>query len=128
MASDLSPSYFSNGRALAYRALVALAGVASAWPLVYLVYLVWLISSLETDAVAEPPLSLHLFTLALVLTLVGAYLAMLYRSTLVPSGRRTFWALVLLIGNVFALPVFWYVFLWRRAADEPAAEGCEPSV
>jgi hypothetical protein len=84
---------------------------------VYLVYLVWLVSSLGTDA--EPPLSLHLATVSLVLVLIAAYLAMLYRSTLVPSGRRTFWALVLLLGNVFALPVFWYVFLWRRAVDEP---------
>jgi hypothetical protein len=123
MGSDVSRSFFPNGRAYAYRALAALAGIASAWPLVYLVYLVWLISSLETDAVREPPLSLHLGTLAVVLVLIGAYLAMLYRSTFVPSGKRTFWALVLLIGNVCAVPVFWYVFLWRRAVDEPGVRG-----
>src|SRR5687767_14539677 len=107
MDGDVSPSYSgpgSNGWARLSRALAVLAGIASALPLVYLVYFVWQTSSLEAEAMREPPLTLHLGTLALVLLLIGAYLAMLYRSTLVPSGERTFWALVLLIGNVFALP------------------------
>jgi hypothetical protein len=104
------------GRAMS-RAIAAVAGIASVLPLVYLVYFVWHITSLETDAAREAPLSLHLAALGLMLVLIGVYLAMVYRSAFVPSEKRTYWAVVLLIANVFALPVFWYVFLWRRADE-----------
>jgi len=51
----------------------------------------------------------------MVLTLVLAivYLAIAYRSPAVPNDKRSFWAVVLLFGTIFAFPVFWYLFVWR---------------
>jgi hypothetical protein len=105
------------------RPVAALIGIASVLPLVYLVYFVWHVTSLEPPGLMrfETLLSLHLLTVSLiVVVLTVVYLVMVYRSALVPQDRRTFWAVVLFMGNVFALPVFWYVFLWRPASSERA--------
>jgi hypothetical protein len=105
------------------RPVAALVGIASVLPLVYLVYFVWHVTSLEPPGLLrfETLLSLHLVSIGLiVVVLTVVYLVMVYRSALVPDDRRTFWAVVLFMGNVFAFPVFWYLFLWRRPANERA--------
>jgi hypothetical protein len=101
------------------RALAALLGIASVLPVAYLVYFVWDIATLRRGEGPETAslLSLQALTMALALVLIVMYLVMVYRSALVPDERRTFWAVVLLMGNVFALPVFWYFFFWRHVGD-----------
>ena len=55
------------------------------------------------------------------LVLVGCCAVMAYRSAKVPAGKKGLWLAALLFGNVLALPVFWYVLIWRRgeAGKEP---------
>jgi hypothetical protein len=99
------------------RPVAALIGIASVLPLVYLIYFIWHVTSLEHTGLTrfEALLVLHVTTVALVVVLLMVgYLLLIYRSGLLPSERRTLWAVVLFIGNVFAFPVFWYFFLWRR--------------
>lgn len=103
------------------RALAVVLGIASALPLVYLVYFVWDTASLRLGAppeVAGSETLFHLAVIGFVAALSAAYLVMLYRSTLVRGDRRRLWAVVLLLGNVFAFPVFWYFFLWKGRTDE----------
>jgi hypothetical protein len=52
-------------------------------------------------------------TLFLIFALLIFYVILANRSEAVPEDKRRFWTLVLLIGNVIAFPVFWYLFLWR---------------
>ena len=104
------------------RPLAAVVGVASVLPLVYLVYFIWHVTSLEHTGLTrfEALLSLHLAMICLVVILLMAvYLFMLYRSAAVPENRRTLWAVVLFMANVFAFPVFWYLFLWKRTDSNP---------
>ena len=37
-------------------------------------------------------------------------------SPYVPQDSRAVWAVVLVFGNVVAIPVYWYVAWWRRRA------------
>jgi len=102
--------------------VAALLGIASVLPLVYLVYFIWHVTSLEHTGLTrfEALLTLHLASIALiVLILMSVYLFMLYRSASVPQERRTLWAVVLFLANVFAFPVFWYLFLWKRTDLNP---------
>ena len=69
----------------------------------------------------ERLVSLHLAMMALIMVLIVVYLVMAYRSPNIPNDKRTFWAVVLFMGNMFAFPVFWYLFVWRpRAATDKA--------
>lgn len=104
------------------RALALLVGIASVAPLVYLVYFIWHVTSLEHTGLTrfEALLTVHLPTIVLIVVLLLAmYLFMLYRTAAVPEHRRTVWAMVLFLANVFAFPVFWYLFLWKRTDFNP---------
>ena len=54
------------------------------------------------------------------LALVISYIAYLFATNHVPSGKRALWAVVLFLGNVFAMPFFWYFYVWRPLQSEGA--------
>jgi hypothetical protein len=60
--------------------------------------------------------SISLATIGLTLVLGLASLAYLFRSTRVPPEKRSLWAVMLLVGGLFAFPVFWYFYVWRPRA------------
>ena len=43
--------------------------------------------------------------------LLVIYLVLLYRSKVVPASRKREWGWILLIGNIVAMPVFWFRYL-----------------
>jgi len=62
---------------------------------------------------------LHLGAILLVLLLLAFYLRQARRSPHVPNPRRGLWVALLLIGNMFAMPVFWYLYIWRPRPSLP---------
>jgi len=53
--------------------------------------------------------------------LLAIYLIHLYRTSSVPDGRRAFWAVVLFMGNMVAMPIYWYLYVWRERTERTAA-------
>ena len=51
-----------------------------------------------------------------------AFMAYALASSAVPKGKRGLWAAVLFFGNMFALPFFWFWYIWR-ASDRSAEPG-----
>ena len=105
------------------RPLGALLGLVNLVPIAYLAYFFWHVASMQPGVKPEPMpferlFSLHLAMMVLILVLTAVYLVIAYRSPAVPNDRRSFWAVVLFMGNVFAFPVFWYLYVWR---DQPAS-------
>ena len=104
------------------RPLSILLGLVSVLPLAYVVYFIDYVASLKPGVQPRPMpfanlFSLHLAMMGLSILLTVIYLVTAYRSPRVPNVRRTFWAVVLFMGNVFAFPVFWYLFVWPRSAS-----------
>jgi uncharacterized membrane protein len=101
------------------RPVTILLGLVSVLPLAYVAYFISYMVSLRPGIQPQPMaleslLSLHLATMGLTVALTALYLVIAYRSSQVPNARRTFWAVVLFMGNVFAFPIFWYMFLWKQ--------------
>jgi hypothetical protein len=46
------------------------------------------------------------------------------RSPRIPETERVTWILLLVLGNVLALPIYWYLKIWR---EPPAAVACAPA-
>ena len=57
-----------------------------------------------------------------ILALVAYFMIYAARSVRVPLAKKVFWRRALLVGNVFAAPVFWYLYVWR---DVPTSTGSE---
>jgi hypothetical protein len=108
------------------RLLAAFLGFVSVLPLAYVAYSISHMASLQ-PGVRPPPMlfenvfSLHLAMMGLTTVLMFIYLVIAYRSPRVPNDKRTFWAVVLFMGNMFAFPVFWYLFVWRAKVSNERA-------
>jgi type II secretory pathway component PulM len=48
-----------------------------------------------------------------------------FQSNRVSADKKALWAVVLFLGNIFAMPVYWYLYLWRplsvRKSDAQAS-------
>jgi hypothetical protein len=52
--------------------------------------------------------------------LIASYIVYLFKSTHVPVEKRALWAVVLFLGNMIAMPIFWYLYVWRPLQIRPA--------
>lgn len=111
----------------------------TAWPLIYMVlffgFMLLMTSELVLDAElgggtgGEPPMlmllifPLHLLTILEMLALEVVYIVYLFRTDRVDQDKKALWAVVLFLGNMIAMPIFWYLHIWkhvRRTGGEPA--------
>ena len=58
---------------------------------------------------------IHMIVMALVLALMAFYIVHLFRSDRVPGDKKALWAVVLFLGNLLAMPVYWYLYMWPKA-------------
>jgi len=62
----------------------------------------------------------HLGIMGLVLALTILYMVHLFRTDRVPADKKALWAVVLLLGNVLAMPVYWYFYMWPKQPEGAA--------
>src|SRR5687768_5537935 len=63
---------------------------------------------------------LHLVMMALIVALMAVYIVHLFRTDRVPSDKKALWAVVLFLGNLLAMPVYWYLYMWPRSSGGAA--------
>ena len=111
--------------------MAILVGVFTAWPLVYMFIFFFFALFISGPFMGggTPPtgphrayqwfqllLVLHLGTMLLMAALLAFYIVHVFKNPAIPD-KRTLWAVVLFFGNVIAMPVYWFLYVWR----EPAA-------
>lgn len=108
-----------------------LLGIASLWPIVYMglfmafmfgTFFFTFISEMKHPG-AEPEgfpvafaviFALHFFTILWIFGLLGVYIWHLFVTDRVPKDQKALWAVVLFLGNMMAMPVYWYLYIWRE--------------
>jgi hypothetical protein len=110
-------------------AKIALA-VITILPLVYMfcfmafIFITMLTSfsgkSLDKDAFDFFPVIfiLHFAAIFLSFALLAFYLYYLFKTDRLEKDRKALWAVILFLGSFFAMPVFWYLYIWREPAVE----------
>ncbi len=103
-----------------------LLGILSCWPIVYLFLSLFLLFTLldavfdnEEDlsgfAKALGTVLIYLFypTAILMLSLIFNFIFYyIFRGNRVPQDSKILWTVLLITINIFALPVFWYSYIW----------------
>lgn len=56
---------------------------------------------------------LHLGTMTLTIGLFVFYVAHLFRTERVANDKKALWAVVLFFGNVIAMIIYWYLYIWN---------------
>lgn len=110
-----------------------LLGLATLWPVLYLIlfFVVILLTTLflpGTPGQPGPPpligliLPLHLITMVVVFALMIFYIVNVFRNDRVEKDKKALWAIVLFMGSMIAMPVYWYFYIWKSSletVDEP---------
>lgn len=83
-----------------------------------------LILSVFGQAMSQP--QPHLLKMLEIIILI-IYVRYLFKTDRVAQDKKTLWAVILFLGNMIAIPVFWYLHMWRPAneavAEQVAAAG-----
>ncbi len=112
-------------RSLGNTLLKLLVGLVTASPLLVAIYIFYAITSgqLDVDPGPETHERLYQFNALngwLSFALVVSYVAHALFFSRVERGKRWLRAVVLVLGNVFAMPVYWFLHVWRVRAPETA--------
>jgi len=66
-------------------------------------------------------LPLHLLTMLEMFGLLAIYIIHLFKTDHVPSDKKALWAVVIFMGNILAMPIYWYLYIWKPIRSAPAA-------
>ena len=103
-----------------------LIAAANAWPLVYPFLLMGFILSMVIRGFSGPHTRgevpgpfiavflLHFFTILWMFGLLAFYITYLFKTDRVAQDKKALWAVVLFFGNMIAMPVFWYLYIWHE--------------
>lgn len=110
-----------------------IVGLLTIWPFAYMILFFITILSLvffsrgPEPEVGPPPLialifPLHILTMLLIMGLTIFYMVNVFRNERVVKDQKVLWAVVLFLGNVLAMPIYWYLYIWKDAqpAGAPA--------
>ncbi|GBC79131.1 hypothetical protein EG19_06335 [Thermoanaerobaculum aquaticum] len=106
--------------------------VFTLWPFLYMFLFFATIVILITSAAAKPQPSqdmpllfggifiMHIATMLEIMGLLVVYIVHLFKTDRVPQDQKALWAVVIFLGNVLAMPVYWYLYIWKplRVAAE----------
>jgi hypothetical protein len=105
-------------------------GVVTLWPLAYMIlFFVFIFSTILFGGPggspgAFPPsfviiFGLHLLTMLVIMGLTIFYMVDVFRNDRVDKDKKVLWAIVIFMGNLIAMPIYWYLYFWK----EPALTG-----
>jgi hypothetical protein len=106
-----------------------LLGLATLWPFLYMilfflfVFSTFFFISGSAGPDSGPPFlfflffAVHIFTILWIMGLTIFYMVNVFRNNRVDKDKKVLWAVVLFLGSMIAMPIYWYLYIWR---EEPA--------
>jgi hypothetical protein len=107
-----------------------LLAAATVWPFLYMIlFFLFIVSSIflmprggSPEGGAFPALfmiifPLHLLTMFLIMGMTIFYIVNVFRNDRVEKDKKVLWVLVLFMGNMIAMPIYWYLYIWREANE-----------
>jgi hypothetical protein len=110
------------------KTLKVLLGLVTLWPAAYIIlFFAFVFSTIVSGGgnPVNPPLEfilifvLHLFTMLVIAALTVFYIVNVFRNQRVEKDKKALWAVVLFMGSVIAMPVYWYLYFWKPAPETP---------
>ena len=107
-----------------------LLGALTIWPIIYgMLFLcsvfgliLWQVSH-PNPPPPRPPTAPPVWVIGLVAAHLGTILEMfalgvfymyhLYHNDRIENQLKAFWAVIIFLGNMIAMPVYWYLYVWR---------------
>ena len=108
--------------------------VFTAWPIVYVVLFMCMMFGTVMSAFwggrsSGPGVAfgiifpLHLLTMVEIAALLVIYIVYLFRTSRIEQDKKVLWAVVLFLGSIIAMPVFWYLYMWKALEQGAGGAG-----
>ena len=106
--------------------------IFTAWPFLYMVlFMCTMFGMMASDfsgggSSSEPPmimmiiLPLHFLTMLEIFALLVIYIVHVFKTDRVSQDKKALWAVVLFLGNMIAMPIYWYLYIWKEKGACPA--------
>ena len=102
-----------------------LVDIATLWPFIYMVlFMLFMLSAFffisspgGNDTAPWPFLiifPLHILTMLAIMALTVFYMVNVFRNDRVDKDKKVLWAVVLFMGNMIAMPIYWYLYIWKE--------------
>ena len=56
----------------------------------------------------------HFASILISFALIGFYIAHIFKSNKIDKDKKALWAVVIFLGNIMAMPVYWYLYIWKE--------------
>lgn len=108
-----------------------LLGIVTIWPAVYMflffvgIMLMMFLLPSEAGSTAGQPQSplvpigflgffaIHMLTILLIMGLIAFYIVRVFKTPL-DEAMKIMWTVLICMFGVFAMPVFWFMYIWRE--------------
>lgn len=109
--------------------------IATIWPFAYIFIFFGFMLSMFFMASGSPPhesrmpslflliFPLHLFTILEVMGVMIFYIVNIFHNERVEKDKKMLWTILLFVGGLIAMPVYWYLYIWPEAQAAPYAPG-----
>jgi len=109
------------------RAAKIILGIATRWPIAYMALFAFVVLSqfflLSSKEGLLPSsqtwfsvlIALHFLTMLWIIVLLIIYIADVFKNDRVAMEKKTLWAVVLFMGNMIAMPIYWYLYIWPES-------------
>jgi hypothetical protein len=103
-----------------------LLGLATLWPFLYMIlFFLFIFSTIlfmpgPGGEESGAPfffvifIALHLFTMLWIMGLTVFYMVNVFRNDRVDKDKKVLWAVVIFMGNMIAMPIYWYLYIWKE--------------
>lgn len=101
-------------------------GVLTAWPFFYMILFMCMVLGMMMSGLSgertssEPPIilliivPLHLLTMLEMFALLVIYIVHVFKTDRISQEQKALWAVVLFLGSMIAMPVYWYLYIWKK--------------
>ena len=115
-------------------------GAATFWPFLYIfIFMFAMFGMMATMGPGSegPPLAFFAIIIMHFITIFGVFGLMIYyivhalKNEQLEGDRKILWAAVIFFGNMIAMPVYWYLKIWKApeldsTPGEPISPGSKP--
>lgn len=94
-------------------------GILTIWPVIYIFlffgfFFLTMIGGGDSEIMFRFMFTMHLLTMLLMVALLIIYIRDVLKNKMVPETRKTIWVILLLFGNIIAMPFYWYEYIWKN--------------
>ena len=94
-----------------------IVGIATLLPLLYMIFFMLTVLGSVLQTIQIPftiLIPLHLLTMIWLMGLMSFYLVNVLRNDTLNTDKKILWVVVLIMGNMVAMPIYWYMCLWQQ--------------